>query len=87
MPEKVELLYNDIKKDYEVGSLDDFKKYLDDPIKREKFYNEIVKPNYEVETLDEFENVYGLKKKNLLFLLQALKQFLSVLRSHFKKVE
>lgn len=61
--EKLKLLYDDVSKEYEVGSYDDFLKYLSDDKQRTAFYNEIVKPNYEVNTQDEFESLYELKKK------------------------
>ena len=64
MPEdKLKLLYDDVSKEYEVGTIDEFKTYLSDSKKRKAFFNEIVVPNYEVSSLDEFENIYGLKKK------------------------
>lgn len=62
-PDKITALYDDVKSEYEVGSIDDFKKYLSDPNKRSQFYNDVVKERYDVKSLDEFENVYQLKKK------------------------
>jgi len=60
---KLKLLYEDISKDYEVGTYQEFVAYLSDDKKRAAFYNEIIKPVYEVNSQDEFESLYGLKKK------------------------
>jgi len=65
MPQdKLELLYNDIKNEYDVGSLDDFRAYLSDDKKRQAFFTDVVQPTYDVKSIDEFENTYGLKKKS-----------------------
>jgi hypothetical protein len=61
--DKLELLYNDVKKDYEVGTLDEFKTYLSDDKKRTAFFNEVVQPNYDVKNISDFESLYDLKKK------------------------
>ena len=64
MPQdKIDLLYKDLEKEYDLGSIDDFKSYLSDDKKRESFFNEIVKTRYEVADIGTFENLYGLKKK------------------------
>lgn len=63
MPNKIDALYAEVSKSYEVGSIDDFKKYLSDPKKRQLFFNDVIAPEYDVKSLDEFEQAYGLKKK------------------------
>lgn len=61
--EAIKLLYDDISSEYEVGTIDDFKSYLLDSNKRSAFFNDVIKERYDVSSLDEFENAYGLKKK------------------------
>jgi hypothetical protein len=61
--DKIQSLYDDVKKDYEVGTLDDFKTYLSDDKKRAAFFKDVVQPNYEVKDISEFESIYDLKKK------------------------
>jgi hypothetical protein len=61
--EAIKALYESISADYEVGTIDDFKIYLSDDTKRAKFFDEVIKPEYDVESLEQFETVYGLKKK------------------------
>lgn len=61
--EAIKLLYEDISSEYEVGTIDEFKSYLLDSNKRSAFFNEVIKERYDVSNLDEFENAYGLKKK------------------------
>lgn len=56
-------LYNEISAQYDVGSFEDFKEYLSDDKQRGAFFEEAIKPNYDVASLDEFDNAYGLKKK------------------------
>lgn len=56
-------LYNEISAQYDVGSFEDFKEYLSDDKQRNAFFEEAIKPNYDVASLDEFDNTYGLKKK------------------------
>lgn len=64
MPQdKIKALYDDVSKEYEVGTLDEFKAYLSDADKRSKFFDQVIKPNYDVADLATFESVYGLKKK------------------------
>jgi hypothetical protein len=58
------LLYNELKKTYDVGSLDDFKNYLMDDNKKEMFFNQVIKPEYDVDNIETFNEVYGLKKKD-----------------------
>jgi hypothetical protein len=61
--DKLKLLYDDVSKDYEVGSIEEFKTYLSDDKKRAAFFEEIIKPNYDVADISEFESIYDLKKK------------------------
>ena len=67
--EAIKLLYEDIKDSYDVGSLDEFKNYLLDDNKRKMFFDQVIKPKYNVNTIDDFESVYGLKKKTNYSLL------------------
>ena len=64
MPNKLDALYSEVSKTYDVGSIQDFQKYLSDPKKRQLFFKEVVAPEYEVGSIDEFEETYGFKKKN-----------------------
>lgn len=64
MPNKIDALYSEVSKSYEVGSIDDFKKYLADPKKRQLFFKEIIAPEYDVKSIDDFEEAYGFKKKS-----------------------
>ena len=61
--EAILLLYNDLKKTYDVGSIDDFKNYLMDDNKKQMFFEEVIKPTYNVDDIETFNEVYGLKKK------------------------
>ena len=61
--EAIKALYESISGDYEVGTIDEFKIYLSDETKRAKFFDEVIKTEYDVESLEQFETVYGLKKK------------------------
>ena len=61
--EALQLLYDEIASTYDVGSIEDFKNYLDDDNNRSSFYEEVIAPNYDVESLEDFESIYGLKKK------------------------
>ena len=61
--EALQLLYDEIASTYDVGSIEDFKSYLDDDNNRSSFYEEVIAPNYDVESLEDFESIYGLKKK------------------------
>ena len=56
-------LYDEMSAQYDVGSFEDFKEYLSDDKQRNAFFEEAIKPNYDVASLDEFDNTYGLKKK------------------------
>jgi hypothetical protein len=58
-------LYNSLKSEYELGSIDEFKSYLSDEGNRLSFYNEVIQPQYDVDNFSEFEEIYGLKKKRL----------------------
>lgn len=57
-------LYNELSADYEVGDIDQFKAYLQDPESRVDFFEQIIKPIYAVEDIADFEAFYGLKKKD-----------------------
>ena len=57
-------LYNELSTDYEVGDIDQFKAYLQDPESRVDFFEQIIKPIYAVEDIADFEAFYGLKKKD-----------------------
>jgi len=57
-------LYNELSTDYEVGDIDQFKAYLQDPESRVDFFEQIIKPIYAVEDITDFEAFYGLKKKD-----------------------
>lgn len=59
----LQLLYDEMSAQYDVGSFEDFKEYLSDDDQRNAFFEEAIKPNYDVASLDEFDNTYGLKKK------------------------
>lgn len=61
--EAIKELYESISADYEVGTIDEFKAYLSDDYKRNQFFENVIKPEYDVQSIDEFESVYGLKKK------------------------
>ena len=63
MPNKIELLRQDLASEYNTGSLDEFTKYLSDDKTRELFFNEVIKKKYKVKDLNEFDEVYGFKKK------------------------
>jgi hypothetical protein len=65
MDDKIQLLHDALKDTYELGTIEDFYKYLQDDNKRKMFYNDVIKPMYDVESLQEFESTYGLgvKKK------------------------
>ena len=56
-------LYNELSTDYEVGDINQFKAYLQDPEYRVDFFEQVIKPIYEVEDIADFEAFYGLKKK------------------------
>ena len=55
-------LHNELSADYEVGDIDQFKAYLQDPESRVDFFEQIIKPVYAVEDIADFEAFYGLKK-------------------------
>ena len=79
MPNKIDALYSEVSKSYEVGSIDDFKKYLADPKKRQLFFKEIIAPEYDVKSIDDFDEAYGFKKKSTESLSQeAQKDIFSV---------
>jgi len=59
----LQLLYDEMSAQYEIGSFEEFKEYLSDDEQRSAFFEEAIKPNYDVSSLDEFDNTYGLKKK------------------------
>jgi len=64
MPNRIDALYSEVSKSYEVGSIDDFKKYLADPKKRQLFFKEVIAPEYDVKSIDDFDEAYGFKKKS-----------------------
>jgi len=79
MPNKIDALYSEVSKSYEVGSIDDFKKYLADPKKRQLFFKEVISPEYDVKSIDDFDEAYGFKKKSTESLSQgAQKDIFSV---------
>ena len=79
MPNKIDALYSEVSKSYEVGSIDDFKKYLADPKKRQLFFKEVIAPEYDVKSIDDFDEAYGFKKKSTESLSQeAQKDIFSV---------
>lgn len=63
-PGKLKLLYDSVSKTYDTGTFEEFQAYLSDDDKRQQFFDVIIKPNYEVTDISEFENLYGLKKKD-----------------------
>jgi hypothetical protein len=65
MPNKLDALYSEVSKTYDVGSIQDFQKYLSDPKKRQLFFKDVIAPEYEVSSIDEFEEAYGFKKKSM----------------------
>jgi hypothetical protein len=79
MPNKIDALYSEVSKSYEVGSIDDFKKYLADPKKRQLFFKEVIAPEYDVKSIEDFDEAYGFKKKSTESLSQgAQKDIFSV---------
>ena len=70
--EALQLLYDEIASTFDVGSIEDFKNYLDDDNNRSSFYEEVIAPNYDVESLEDFESIYGLKKKKKKYTLKTL---------------
>lgn len=59
----LQALYNEMSAQYDVGTFEDFKEYLSDDNQRSAFFEEAIKPSYDVDSLDEFDQIYGLKKK------------------------
>ena len=60
--EKVQILFETFKDEFNIKSVEDFKSYLSDPTKRKMFYDEVIQPRYPGNTFEKFENLYGLKK-------------------------
>ena len=60
--EKVQILFETFKDEFNIKSLEDFKSYLSDPTKRKMFYDEVIQPRYPGNSFEAFENLYGLKK-------------------------
>ena len=60
MNEKIQLLFDALKDEYDLGTIEDFTSYLQDDKKRSLFYEKVIAPNYDVSSIEEFENVYGL---------------------------
>ena len=73
MPNKIDALYAEVSKTYDVGSIQDFQNYLADPKKRQLFFKDVIAPEYDVNSLDEFEQAYGLKKKRIGFSFSTKK--------------
>ena len=64
--ERVQILFDTFKDEFGLESIDEFKKYLSDPIKRKMFYDEVIQPRYPGNSFEVFENTYGLKKNENL---------------------
>lgn len=60
--DKRKTLYDAVSKDYNVGTYDEFKGKLQDPIKRKAFYNGVGK-EYNLGSYDEFQDKIGVAKK------------------------
>lgn len=62
--DKSKILYDAVSKDYDIGTYDDFKSKLQDPLKRKAFYDG-VGTEYQLGTYEEFESKIGepVKKK------------------------
>jgi len=58
--EKIQLLFDALKDEYDLGTIEDFTSYLQDDQKRSLFYEQVIAPNYEVSSIEEFEKTYGL---------------------------
>lgn len=86
MPNKIDALYSEVSKSYEVGSIDDFKKYLADPKKRQLFFKEVIAPEYDVKSIDDFDEAYGFKKKVRSLLLKGLKKIFSRFLERLRKL-
>jgi len=61
--DKIKVLYDAVSKDYNLGSLQEFKTKLQDPSKRKAFYDG-VGSEYALGSFDEFEGKIGVKKKD-----------------------
>ena len=75
MNEKIQVLFDALKDEYDLGTIEDFTSYLQDDQKRSLFYEQVIAPNYDVSSIEEFENTYGLggfdlKKKMVLLKRQ-----------------
>jgi len=64
MNERIKKLYDTLKGEYELGTIEEFIKYLENEESRKKFFDQIIEPNFEVESFEIFEQAYGLKKKD-----------------------
>ena len=62
----LQLLYDEISSQYDVGSFEDFIEYLSDEGKKKAFFEEVIKPSYDVQSIADFDEVYGLKKKDFI---------------------
>ena len=60
MNEKIQLLFDALKDEYDLGTIEDFTSYLQDDDNRSLFYEQVIAPNYEVSSIEEFEKIYGL---------------------------
>src|ERR1700749_5251911 len=60
--DKRKALYDAVSKDYNIGSYDEFKNKLQDPVKRKAFYDGVGK-EYNLGSFDEFQQKVGAPKK------------------------
>ena len=70
--EAIKLLYEDLIDEFDVGSLEEFIGYLSDIGNRQSFFDEVVSERYEVGSFEEFEDTYGLKKKDEADMVSGL---------------
>ena len=75
--EAIKLLYEDLIDEFDVGSLEEFIGYLSDIGNRQSFFDEIVSERYEVGSFEEFEDAYGLKKKDETDMVSGLETGIS----------
>ena len=75
--EAIKLLYEDLIDEFDVGTLEQFIGYLSDIGNRQSFYDEVVSQRYEVGSFEEFEETYGLKKKDEFDMVSALETGIS----------
>jgi hypothetical protein len=75
--EAIKLLYEDLIDEFDVGSLEEFIGYLSDIGNRQSFFDEVVSERYEVGSFEEFEDTYGLKKKDETDMVSGLETGIS----------